>query len=343
MDFNFRQYDPQLGRFNAVDPLAASAGQDMISPYAAMGNAPESLTDPTGLRAGPAPKFITAGAMASAFDNNIDKSYAIMLQMNAEAERLGMGSLSDIGSGLGGGGGSSDQSGYISEDQINAFLATTGGSNVMVSGNGSISYFTTNFGGAAPGGVDGGATENDDGGHDYRIKRNGRIKDMGENGSDDDVLMTRNGKHSMTLPVGILNKMTYTSGRKRFYRFEFGANYEKADEMFYFTMAHTDVEWGLIKYGLNNGHKNSYLVTSFDGGTNPYAGALAYSAAKQYADKLSYFYFAHNHPELMSAGRMSRADANNFQAIYNNYDNASLIIYYLFIPYQKHPPFIEGQ
>lgn len=48
MDFHARQYDPQLGRFLGVDPLAASGGQDMYSPYAAMGNAPESMIDPNG-------------------------------------------------------------------------------------------------------------------------------------------------------------------------------------------------------------------------------------------------------------------------------------------------------
>ena len=35
MDFHARQYDPQLGGFLGVDPLATSGGQDMISPYAA--------------------------------------------------------------------------------------------------------------------------------------------------------------------------------------------------------------------------------------------------------------------------------------------------------------------
>ena len=48
MDFNARQYDPQIGRFLGVDPLATSGGQDMFSPYAAMGNAPESMVDPNG-------------------------------------------------------------------------------------------------------------------------------------------------------------------------------------------------------------------------------------------------------------------------------------------------------
>ena len=31
-----------------MDPLATSGGQDMFSPYAAMGNAPESMVDPNG-------------------------------------------------------------------------------------------------------------------------------------------------------------------------------------------------------------------------------------------------------------------------------------------------------
>jgi RHS repeat-associated protein len=48
MDFQARQYDPQLGRFLAVDPLASSGGQDKYSPYAAMGNMPESMIDPNG-------------------------------------------------------------------------------------------------------------------------------------------------------------------------------------------------------------------------------------------------------------------------------------------------------
>lgn len=50
MDFQARQYDPQIGRFLSVDPLAAVGGQDMVSPYAAMGNMPESMIDPNGLK-----------------------------------------------------------------------------------------------------------------------------------------------------------------------------------------------------------------------------------------------------------------------------------------------------
>lgn len=48
MDFGARQYDPQIGRFLGVDPLAAKGVQEMYSPYAAMGNMPESNIDPNG-------------------------------------------------------------------------------------------------------------------------------------------------------------------------------------------------------------------------------------------------------------------------------------------------------
>lgn len=57
MDFQNRQYDPQLGRFLSIDPLAALGGQDMVSPYAAMGNTPESNVDPNGLIPNQALKF----------------------------------------------------------------------------------------------------------------------------------------------------------------------------------------------------------------------------------------------------------------------------------------------
>jgi len=54
MDFNFRQYDPQIGRFLSVDLLAAAQGQEIHSPYAAMGNEPEMMIDPNGLASNPA-------------------------------------------------------------------------------------------------------------------------------------------------------------------------------------------------------------------------------------------------------------------------------------------------
>ncbi len=50
MDFHNRQYDPQIGRFMSIDPLAHSGGQERLSPYAAMGNNPVSMVDPLGLQ-----------------------------------------------------------------------------------------------------------------------------------------------------------------------------------------------------------------------------------------------------------------------------------------------------
>jgi len=127
MDFNFRQYDPQLGRFNSVDPLAGST--DMVSPYAAMGNAPESLTDPTGLRAGPALKFTMRGAGYGLMDNNIDKGYAMMVQVVAYMALSGLDIpdqlLASVGghSGGGGGGGGGFMSMQDAVMQIQAYIA----------------------------------------------------------------------------------------------------------------------------------------------------------------------------------------------------------------------------
>jgi len=50
MDFDFRQYDAQIGRFLSVDPLAGLS--DIKSPYAAMSNNPISRIDPLGLADG---------------------------------------------------------------------------------------------------------------------------------------------------------------------------------------------------------------------------------------------------------------------------------------------------
>ncbi|WP_129022110.1 RHS repeat-associated core domain-containing protein [Edaphocola flava] len=55
MDFHNRQYDPQLGRFMGIDPMADAAGQQGLSPYHAMACNPSTMTDPLGLFAtGPA-------------------------------------------------------------------------------------------------------------------------------------------------------------------------------------------------------------------------------------------------------------------------------------------------
>ncbi len=127
MDFNFRQYDPQLGRFNSVDPLAASGGQDMISPYAAMGNAPESLTDPTGLKPGPSPKFSVAGVGGGLIDYSISSGYAAMLEAVANMALAGMEVPQQLLWAVGGGGssgswsrGSSGGQQYLSKAELTA-------------------------------------------------------------------------------------------------------------------------------------------------------------------------------------------------------------------------------
>lgn len=51
MDFHNRQYDPQLGRFLSIDPLADAGGQQVLSPYHAMACNPVSMVDPLGLEA----------------------------------------------------------------------------------------------------------------------------------------------------------------------------------------------------------------------------------------------------------------------------------------------------
>jgi RHS repeat-associated protein len=48
MDFHNRQYDPQLGRFLSIDPLAAATVS--LSPYTGMNNDPVSMVDPLGLQ-----------------------------------------------------------------------------------------------------------------------------------------------------------------------------------------------------------------------------------------------------------------------------------------------------
>jgi hypothetical protein len=47
MNFHNRQYDPQIGRFLGVDPLAAATGN--MSSYAGMNNNPANVVDPLGL------------------------------------------------------------------------------------------------------------------------------------------------------------------------------------------------------------------------------------------------------------------------------------------------------
>ena len=49
MDFHNRQYDPQLGRFLSIDPMADNGGQHVVSPYHAMTCNPVTTVDPMGL------------------------------------------------------------------------------------------------------------------------------------------------------------------------------------------------------------------------------------------------------------------------------------------------------
>jgi uncharacterized protein RhaS with RHS repeats len=65
MDFQNRQYDPQIGRFLSVDPLADD-DQEEWSPYAAMGNNPAMMVDPLGLKGEDMQVGLGATALAAA-------------------------------------------------------------------------------------------------------------------------------------------------------------------------------------------------------------------------------------------------------------------------------------
>jgi RHS repeat-associated protein len=59
MDFDFRQYDTQLGRFHAIDPLAELIPS--INPYQFAFNSPINFSDPTGLFPSDSSKVAGAG------------------------------------------------------------------------------------------------------------------------------------------------------------------------------------------------------------------------------------------------------------------------------------------
>jgi RHS repeat-associated protein len=63
-DFHARQYDPQIGRFWSIDPLAAS--QTSFNPYHFCEGDPANRTDPTGLRSDMTAFYAMWAAMAAA-------------------------------------------------------------------------------------------------------------------------------------------------------------------------------------------------------------------------------------------------------------------------------------
>lgn len=68
-DFNARQYDPQIGRFTSIDPMADFA-QENVSPYHFVHNDPANRTDPTGMFDGPGPQKL----MGATQTNNKNRS-----------------------------------------------------------------------------------------------------------------------------------------------------------------------------------------------------------------------------------------------------------------------------
>ena len=180
MDFNFRQYDPQLGRFNSVDPLAASAGQDMLSPYAGMLNAPESITDPYGLgwfvwnsdgtgSGGLDEVVVTAQARnSSGFDYGFGTGFLFgMDPLNIICNDDGMdGVFSFSMPEWGGGGGSRSQSNYLSSRDMNYVNSMVQLNDYpycalpsVASGNDGQTGFFTNIPDANAGTTDGGGVD----------------------------------------------------------------------------------------------------------------------------------------------------------------------------------------
>lgn len=83
-DFNFRQYDYQIGKFTSIDPLAGAYNQEALSPYHFVGNNPANFVDPMGLGKENPPPGKTAGIPTIDVDDftGADPSGTYMLLLN---------------------------------------------------------------------------------------------------------------------------------------------------------------------------------------------------------------------------------------------------------------------
>ena len=91
MDFHNRQYDPQLGRFLALDALADKAGQQVLTPYHAMGCNPAMMVDPLGMAYksydNGASALLAVDFVAPIWPVNTNARYALLDQiMNADQD-----------------------------------------------------------------------------------------------------------------------------------------------------------------------------------------------------------------------------------------------------------------